>query len=252
LASKRDSNEREVIPQPEFLLALDGGLELWRTHIEKVVEQQVNAQVMPPEMLERLAETIRRDSRLESLPFVVKRESDRGVYFEMISGHHRLRAARMAGVKLIHVIAETNPLTRSSLVAKQIAHNSITGDPDPEIVAQMFAEIESLDDALEAFVDREQLDTFVDFTPEPTQPDDGNWCMFAMGFLPADMTKFDNLLKRLTGDETLIGAADAAVFTRFQDAIVRVGGARDIRNIGGALLEMADLALKHLDLESEP
>ena len=111
-------------PAPEFKLALGENLEIWYTHIDNIYEQDRNAQVMPPEMLEALSKNIAKEKRLESLPFVVKRMKGENVVFELISGHHRVRASRMAGVNYIYVLADTRDLNRSKIVAKQIAHNS--------------------------------------------------------------------------------------------------------------------------------
>lgn len=254
MARKKDSNERDVIPPAEFMLTLDGGLELWRTHLENVSEQQVNAQVMPPEMLERLAETIRRDSRMESLPFVAKHEDERGIRFEMISGHHRLRAARMASVQTIYVLADTHTLTRSNVVAKQLAHNAISGTPDPEIMSQMLAELDDIEDALEAFIDKQQLEDLIDKLPklEEMPEDEGEWAMFSLIFLPVGMKRFERLLTRLTGDEALVGCAGADVFSDFQRAVVTTGKKYDIRNLGGALMKICDLATERMDEMEEP
>ena len=78
-------------------------LEIWRVPYTAIREQDLNARVMPPEMLERLTETIRRENRLESLPFGVLREK----HIELISGHHRLRAAVSAGVTEIVMLVDT-------------------------------------------------------------------------------------------------------------------------------------------------
>ena len=70
------------------------------------------------EMLEALSKNIAKEKRLESLPFVVKRIKGESVVFELISGHHRVRASRMAGVNYIYVLADTRDLNRSKTEVK--------------------------------------------------------------------------------------------------------------------------------------
>ena len=89
-----------------------------------------------------LADTIRKEQRLESLPLTVKRKN----FFEVMSGHHRTRAVRMAGLTELYVLADTRNLTRSQVVAKQIAHNRIAGSDDRETLATLFKEISRIDD----------------------------------------------------------------------------------------------------------
>lgn len=105
----------------EFIAHAGDNLELWRCHIDEIREQDRNARTMAPEMMERLSLTIKREKRLESIPFTVKRDG----WFELISGHHRVRGCRAAGVETIIVLADTRDLDRSQIVAKQLAHNAI-------------------------------------------------------------------------------------------------------------------------------
>src|ERR1035437_10075790 len=82
------------VTEPQKIVELGNGLELWRVHPSTLREQDVNARAMPKAMFERLAQTIARDKRLESLPLCAK--TDKGL--EIISGHHRVRAATAAGI----------------------------------------------------------------------------------------------------------------------------------------------------------
>jgi ParB-like chromosome segregation protein Spo0J len=71
---------------------------------------------MPKAMFE-LAQTIARDKRLESLPLCAKTE--RGL--EIISGHHRIRAATAAGISEMFVLVGVTGLIRSQIAAKQFS-----------------------------------------------------------------------------------------------------------------------------------
>ena len=123
---KRIRKQRKNNPERnigELVLELGQGLEIRRVKLDDLIEQDINARYMPPKMFERMASTIKRDIRLESLPFCAL--TDKGI--EVVSGHHRTRAGRTAGLEEIHVIVDATGLTRDQIKAKQLAHNSISG-----------------------------------------------------------------------------------------------------------------------------
>ena len=111
------------IIEPERILELGNGLELWKVHPSALREQDVNARSMPKAMFERLSQTIGRDKRLESLPLCARTEKG----LEIISGHHRTRAATAAGLSELFTLVDVTGLTRSQIAAKQLAHNAIEG-----------------------------------------------------------------------------------------------------------------------------
>src|SRR6266481_3076859 len=99
---KRNAARPTTIIDSQRILELGNGLELWKVHPSTLREQDVNARSMPKAMFERLAQTIARDKRLESLPLCAKTE--RGL--ELVSGHHRARAATAAGISEMFVLVD--------------------------------------------------------------------------------------------------------------------------------------------------
>ena len=127
---------------------LEKGLELWKVSLDELREQDLNARVMSDAMFRRLTETIERDERLEALPFCAV--TDRGI--EIVSGHHRMRAARSAGMKETWALVDVSGLTQSQIKAKQLAHNAISGVDDPSMLQQIYAQLTTIEDIREAFV----------------------------------------------------------------------------------------------------
>jgi hypothetical protein len=167
---KSEPKAAAAVIELERILDLGYGLELWKVHPSTLREQDVNARAMPKAMFERLAQTIARDKRLESLPLCAKTE--RGL--EIISGHHRTRAATAAGVSAIFIIVDVTGLTRSQIAAKQLAHNAIEGEDNEQLLAEIYQQIEDAESKLEAFIDQkldvelpkvkiEGLDVEIDF-----------------------------------------------------------------------------------------
>ena len=96
----------------ERLLGLNNGLAIYKVDVSEVREQDKNARVMDKNRFFRLVENIKKEQRLESLPFCVKnpkRENE----FLIISGHHRIRAFREAGFSSLFILVDEKTLRYS-------------------------------------------------------------------------------------------------------------------------------------------
>lgn len=236
------------------LLELGQGLAIYSGHAEDVQEQDVNAQVMSPEMFERLTETIRRDKRLEVLPFGVLRQAatDGRDIIELISGHHRIRAARTAAVVDLHFIVDERDLDRSAVVAKQLSHNKIHGSSDPQVLKRLFDEISSVEGQLESYIKPEDFDGIKQLSaaamPEISVPMDYRRISFV--FLGSDLTNLERLeriSRELPKKSDMVGVCDLAVFERFRETALRLSGAKDVRSTGALVTMMCDIVVEHLD-----
>lgn len=116
-------------------------------------EQDLNAQIMSKEAFSQLVANVKKRGGLESLPYCVLKDGK----MEIVSGHHRVRACRAAGITKIPVLLDESNLTRSQIIAKQLAHNSIVGTSDKSILRQLYEEMDSIDDKLESFVSVDEL-----------------------------------------------------------------------------------------------
>lgn len=95
----------------EKMLDIGNGLKIAKVNIEELREHDLNARSMNSAMFERLTANIKKDNRLESLPFVA--ETENGI--EIVSGHHRVRACRSAGITEIFVILDDTGLDRNKM-----------------------------------------------------------------------------------------------------------------------------------------
>ena len=228
----------------EFICEAGNNLELWRVSLDELREQDKNARIQPPEMFNRLGENIKKEGRLESLPFVVKK----GDRFDIISGHHRTRAARKAELKEIIVLADNRELDKSQIRAKQIAHNAIDGYDDEETLKEMFEEINTIDDMIEAYLDPEDLDI-----PEPLDDvklsdvkADFIWRYVLFAFLPKQMKEFNELCSEMPADNDLIGVCDIKIFEQFKEAARKLGLAKNIKSVGAIIAKMVEITDKYL------
>jgi hypothetical protein len=213
--------------------------------IEDIVEQDVNAQVLTPAKFDRLAENIRQRGALESLPY--GKPHDDGKRVEIISGHHRVRGAKKAGHKLVPMIVDYQEMSRSELVAKQIAHNELAGEPDPAVIRQMVRMI----DVPEHFLMTGLPDEFLpipapDTTMLHTPAAAFEWRTVTFEFLPAAFDGFKELAKQIDGNPDLIGVAPLEQFEPLAKAVAAIGRVRDIRSVGATVAHLVDVANREL------
>jgi len=231
------------------LLDAGPGLEIWRVKLDEIREQDTNARMMPPSMLDRLTTTIKRDKRMESLPLLAFLEGK----LEMISGHHRLRAARSAGLPSMLALVDVTGLTRSQVVSKQLAHNAIDGEDDPETLKRLFDQITEVEDMLESYIDPEELDCLIaNSGVDISNIEVGfEWSYVTLLFLDKQMKEFEELCERLPDGDDLIGVCDKAIFEEFKATVLELGKVREIRAVGAIVAEMVRICQRWLDENGE-
>lgn len=216
-------------------IQLENGLELWKVEIDELREQDKNARTMPDAMFRRLTDTIKRDSRMESLPFCAV--TDKGI--EVISGHHRTRAARSAGVNEVWVIVDTTGLTPSQIKSKQLAHNAISGSDDPSMLSQIFAELETVEDIKESFIFKDDFDNLEKMGMSGIQLDIATHSMLLL-FVPSYYEKWESLLNNLPSTDE-IAVADATIEEQFRVAVKTTGKAYNIKAATPIICKMIDI-----------
>jgi hypothetical protein len=157
----------------------------------------------------------------------------------------------MAGLKDIAVMVDVSGLSRSQIVAKQLAHNALSGKDDDGILAQLFQEIDSIDGRLESGLDPVILD-MLNMDPVSLQgvSVDFSTRLITFAFLPTQLEDFDTLAARV-GKVDTVGAIDIETFDEFRDAVERVGKVEDIRSIGAIVSRMVDAAHDAMDAIDE-
>jgi hypothetical protein len=240
----------------EFVAALGNGMSIWKIDIDLLREQDKNARVMGKRQFERLTANIAKDNRLETLPLACPSER-RNHEFELISGHHRTRAARAAGVKEIFILSFDDALNRSQIISKQLAHNAIQGDDDAETLAELWREIEDLDEKIASGITEQE----VDFQPEPVRLDEVGFdftyeALFVL-FLPHQKRDFEQaveLVKSRGGEDANgmpVYVEDFQAFEPFAEQMRAAAKDIDIRNAAGILAHMAKITKTYLHLKKE-
>lgn len=225
---------------------LPEGLTMMLVHVDDLIEQDINAQSMPKAMFDQLIANMKEAGAAESSVLAVRS----GKQIELISGHHRTRSARAAGVTYLLAYVYDN-LSRARIHSKQLAHNSIAGKSDPELVRRIWERIDDVAARFEAFIDPRLFENM----PKPVQfkPIDVDMGHVAktvlITFLPTQQMDFDAVIEYILPktDVDKVYLAQRDVYDQWIAALNRVRAEMEIVNLPTAIAEMARLAQERLD-----
>lgn len=225
---------------------MGSGLLIVKIPLNVVVEQDVNARIMKNEMQDQLTANIAKRGQLESLPYL----TEDGNKVRIISGHHRIKSARQAGIKEIYAILDVSGLTRSQEAAKQLAHNAISGFDDQSTLKEIVKMISDVDDMLESYVGKDILaEPMAEFDKliSPAVQFDFRTLVFA--FLPHQLQNLELLVKELekAGPE-IVGVAEYEQGKRFVETLSKYQQFQDVRNLGAAISSMIEAANEKMDI----
>ena len=223
---------------------LDLGLEIWSLVISNLKEQDINAQVMDDRKMKILTSNIKNRGTLESLPYVHKN----GDTFSIVSGHHRVRAANAAGLKTIYALVDTNELTKSQIVSKQIAHNELVGTADSEILGELVKQMQEVDDIIASGLPEKFLNQIAQQSPVMDLPQlDFDWRTLQLVFLPEQLKEFQSLVRMVDNKAEFVGVANVSQFDEFSKAMVQFGKTRNIKSIGATIQLLTEIALREVE-----
>lgn len=221
--------------------------------LDDVKEQDVNAHVMAPATFQRLVENIKRRGALESLPYCAWPAREGAI--ELLSGHHRVRAGRAAGLTEAAFLIDVSPITRSAMIAKQLAHNFLVGHDDEQVLKQLLAKIDDPEDLIASGAPEDLLPTgseeaFSLFSPRV----DFDWRTITFTVLPHQQAQIEELCDRLKDRHDLVLATHAEQFEAFVQAAAKFARIREIVSGGAAVAALTETALKEVaehDAEEE-
>lgn len=249
---KEMAGEQEKIY--EVVYDMSSGLVIAKVSINKVKEQDINARVMKDDMQDMLTANIKKRGQLESLPLLVLV----GSTLEIISGHHRIKSARAAGLEEIIAIVDISGLSRSQIAAKQLAHNAISGFDDDNTLREICKMITDVDDMLESALPEEYFKNLeIEIERLATPSVEFDWKVVEFAFLPHQLKDLSLLTEKLSHADC-IGVASIEQFKPFIDALEKTQKFEDVRSVGTAIHMMINATLNSLgekgygdDIETE-
>jgi len=230
----------------ELLSSLGNGLNLYMVPITVLREQDVNARIMDTSEYSQLVSNIRKTGYLESVPLCAT-VPDNDTAVEIVSGHHRVRAAKEAGLTRIPILLDSSGLSRNEIVAKQLAHNRLVGRDDPETLRLLFDLLDTPDLMLESGLANDLLDIpQVDLEALLAPHLDMDWRVITFTFLPHQFDDVQNLLDAIpASDAVLAGTIDQ--FDEFMKATLQYARLKNVRNAGLAIASLTAIALREIE-----
>jgi hypothetical protein len=202
-----------------------------------------NARYMRNETFRRLVENVKEDGQLSQIPFCVQQ----GERFKVLSGNHRVQAARSAGLTEIPIIYTTEQLTREKELAIQLSHNAIAGEDDPTILKELWDELNTVAGKLYSGLDDKALAQLAAVAMPALAEVKLDFRTISMMFLPDEpgqlQAHFDEARKVVTGKELYL--ARFADFDRLLDALAVTNAAHNVKNTATGLLCLLALFARH-------
>lgn len=130
------------------------GMRLMIVDPQKLTLLKDNARFFKRETFRQLRDNIAADKRLSSVPLCYRHDDG---HLEVLSGNHRVQASIEANITHILVLVITEELDKSRRIAIQLSHNALVGEDDQSILANLWAQIESVQDKLYSGLDSETL-----------------------------------------------------------------------------------------------
>lgn len=217
--------------------------------IASLHEQPINAQLMDKQKFDTLTQNIKLRGQLESLPYCYQKDDNSQI--EIISGHHRVRAANAAGLTRIPVIIDSKPMTRSTITAKQIAANQLTGYTDEKTLHQLLENLTSVDDMLLTGLDDSQFAAMDDSTAVNLNSLNMKYDFktVELTFLSKEFDEFKQFVEKTTADMTVI--ASSSLYQQFSEEIITYANRHDIKNVNAAISRIIEYCQKDREENTE-
>jgi len=212
---------------------------------------ETNANFMTQEVFNQLVENIKRDGQLTSTIFCIpKVEGEYGKYI-VISGNHRLQAAKMAGLSAVPIMLG-HELTEDQILGIQISHNELHGEDDVEVLKQLLDRINSVDYKTYTGVDESKFAELDKFEYDIVQPTNDIVTM-NFTFVDSDLSTFEEIIDEIevNGDIENTVLMPKEVYEKFQKTISKVQTQFNFKAYGLSVIKMMELARKQLDYESK-
>ena len=228
---------------------LPGDRQIAVVPVEQLKLLEKNARFRPYEMFQKLVNNIKRDGGLTSVPFCWKRgDGD----FLVLSGNHRVMAAKEAGLKEVLVMYTDKDLSRQEQIAIQLSHNSLEGKDDLNILKSLWEEIDDIAMKYYSGLDDKILGEMAKNAQKTLSEVNLDYKVLSFVFLPEELEEIDAILEKAQsckGDDLRLTTLKH--FERLLSATSIVKAAHNIKNSAVALELVLHVFENHLeDLQS--
>lgn len=205
-----------------------------------------NARYMKAEQFQALVENVKKDGNLSSLPLCY-REKDGTLL--VLSGNHRVMAARQAAVEQLLVMVVADEKTADEKLGIQLSHNAIAGQDDLVILKQLWESIGTVQAKLYAGLDSDTVKALEGIQFAAISEQRLKYKLATFMFLPEEIESLDELLKEtaVAFSADVVYLANLNTYDAFFDLVVRIKKRCVIKNSAAAFLKLLELARIGLD-----
>lgn len=202
--------------------------------IRNIEEAPVNANVMSESDFKRLVASIKEDGCLTSSVTLMEKTGSKA--FVCISGHHRIKAAKTAGINTVPALI-LEPLPESTRIRLQLQHNDIHGSSDEQILRELQASLIGIDITLVDY--KLQVEQSADvFSHTPILFEYVNICM-----KPETRQDFHAMIEQLGGCDNLLIEKEQYEELR---KLMTVAFKKGFKTPGQAMRKFLDIVTEHI------
>lgn len=225
-------------------LKKSGMLELDLVNPKDCLPQKINARYMTAETMHQLTDNIKNDGHLESTPLVY-RDAKKPEKYRIISGHHRVDAAKAAGLESILVMIAV-PKNTDEIITKQLSHNALSGLDDKTILHELFNSIQEVEQKIRTGL----MDEAGSINYTSLNFRIGTFKEFTVMFLPEDIGLYDEAVEDINKiiqesgvkPTTDVRLSSVQYYEEFKNSIIKLKKVENIKSNGVALMRMVELA----------
>jgi hypothetical protein len=200
-----------------------------------------NARYMKAEQFQALVENVKKDGNLSSLPLCYREKDGK---LRVLSGNHRVMAARQAGVEQVLVLVIADEKDMDERLAIQLSHNAIAGQDDLVILKELWESIKDVQARMYAGLDSDTLKALQGIQFAAITEQRLRYKLTSFLFLPEELEDLDQLLKEtaaaFAGDAVYLASLNT--YDAFFELIVRIKKRCQIKNSAAAFLKLMELA----------
>jgi hypothetical protein len=216
----------------------------------ELIHLKKNARYIKQEKFQQLKENIAEDKGLTSVPLVSINE---GGGYDIISGNHHVKAAAIAGQKQVLVLCVDEPITPEKKVAIQLAHNSLEGQDNTQILKSLYEELSTIDLKKYAGIDESVFAELEKLKAESMSGDPLRFKAVTIMFLPEEIIKvkdtFDKIKKGVIASDSWLAAEKD--YDKYLDGMEIIKSTYDVKNTAIALSIIMENFEKTFDVLKE-
>jgi hypothetical protein len=224
-------------------------VQIRRVRARDVREQPVNARYMAKSEYDALVANIRRDGVLTSTPLLYQPGGTGPI--DVVSGHHRNRATleALGDDAEYDAMVILDEQSRDEIIARQISHNSIAGQDDPALLAQLWNQIEDVDMRRYAALDDKTLEQLAKVDVTGLSELNLDFTTITLVFLPHELDRAKAALEdaHSQGGSKGYWLAPRELYDPTLDALATAHAAWRVGNVATALELILDVYEKHLE-----